>query len=260
MPPPPQVPTWINGFHFIPAPVDELQQARQELRLLIFPGTQALLKQLIPGASLAPPPHDKDKGSTDPDSQDDMGLPATAGEQADSDDDDDVPLKDLHLRSSSRRSKAADPGEGSGVPAKDLDLGEGGRQLKDLDLGGTGMPAKDLDLGEGGRPPGDLDLGEGGGQATDLDMDLGEDDEQAGDLDSEAAWEVQARASSPEGSAREEPGAAEVKAEAVCHTEGEGGPAQPQQQGEEEVGLLPNGPRYPHGFSAGLDLDSFSMA
>ena len=48
--------TWIQGFGLSRMPLDDLDSACKELRLLIFPGTQVLQKQLLPPLPPTPAP------------------------------------------------------------------------------------------------------------------------------------------------------------------------------------------------------------
>lgn len=48
--------TWIQGFGLSRMPLDDLDSACKELRLLIFPGTQVLQKQLLPPLPPTPTP------------------------------------------------------------------------------------------------------------------------------------------------------------------------------------------------------------
>ena len=67
--------TWIQGFGLTRMPLDDLDAACKELRLLIFPGTQVLQKQLLPPLPPPPPPTQAQAAAAEPAEADTASAP-----------------------------------------------------------------------------------------------------------------------------------------------------------------------------------------
>lgn len=80
--------TWIQGFGLQPMPDDDLDAACKDLRILIFPGTQVLQKQLLPplppreGPLMTPPWAEETVLPTTTEGQSPAGLAVSEASQA----------------------------------------------------------------------------------------------------------------------------------------------------------------------------------